>query len=156
VWQSPSLQWCTDNWKSLVNIPRLLIHTTKFRFCTYHGYVFVGFLNSCLRQGGTRRPFLKFDIYPLRVNFDQSFGDVALCWLFTDVSKLWSAFLFMVKQWKLVTIYHLSRRRIQEVWNLQRHQRKNFKFRSLSSFIINLHVYCFDLIHCWIKFQCLC
>jgi hypothetical protein len=51
----------------------------------------------------------------------------------------------MVKEWKLVTIYHLARRHIQELWNLQRHRRKIFKFSSVSSFILNLHIYCFDL-----------
>ena len=43
----------------------------------------VSFRSFCFRQGGTSRPFSKFDIYPLRINFDQSFGHVAFCRLVT-------------------------------------------------------------------------
>jgi len=58
--------------------PRNSVHVS---LGTYHGYVFVGFINSCFRQGRTSWPFLKFDIYQLRVGLDQSFGNVALCGL---------------------------------------------------------------------------
>lgn len=55
--------------------------------CTCRGEVLVSFLSSCFRQDGTSRPFLKFDIYPLRINFDQSFGHVAFCRLITGYPR---------------------------------------------------------------------